>query len=152
MLNVVPVAEGIFTWPSDEPRLLGSRCGECGNHMFPVQDGCSRCTATANETVELERRGTLWTWTVQGFPPKSPPYAGDAERATFTPFGVGYVELPDQLKVEARLTESDPSKLVIGQEMELVVVPLATDAGGNEVVTFAFRPVEGGGRDGGEER
>jgi uncharacterized OB-fold protein len=40
----------------------------------------------------LARRGTLWTWTIQCFRPKSPPYAGDAE--SFEPYGVGYVELP----------------------------------------------------------
>lgn len=94
------------------------------------------------ETVELGRRGTLWTWTVQGFPPKSPPYIGNADPKTFTPFGVGYVELPGEVKVETRLTEADPSKLTIGMEMEMVVVPLGTDADGNEIVTFAFAPVE----------
>ena len=137
-----PVSPGVFTWPSDEPHLLGSRCRNCGNHMFPTQSGCPRCTANDTETVELSRRGTLWTWTVQGFPPKSPPYAG-ATDASFRPFGVGYVELPNEVKVEARLTEADPDRLAIGMEMELVIVPLTTDDCGNEVVTFAFRPVAG---------
>jgi uncharacterized OB-fold protein len=95
------------------------------------------------ETVELATRGTLWTWTVQGFPPKSPPFVGDADPATFQPFGVGYVELPDEVKVEARLTESDPQRLAIGMEMELVIVPLNVDDDGNELVTFAFQPVGG---------
>ena len=54
---------------------------------------------------------------------------------------MGYVEIPGQVKVEARLTESDPEKLEIGMEMELTLVPLTTDDDGNEVVTFAFRPV-----------
>ena len=58
------------------------------------------------------------------------------------PFGVGYVELPGEVKVEARLTESDPDVLRLGMEMELVVLPFRTDDDGNEVVTFAFRPVE----------
>ena len=62
----------------------------------------------------------------------------------FRPFGVGYVELPGELKVEARLTESDPTKLLIGMEMELVIVPLSTDDDGTEVVTFAFRPTSEG--------
>jgi len=56
---------------------------------------------------------------------------------------VGYVELPGQVKVETRLTENDPTKLEIGMEMELVLVPLRTDAEGQELVTFAFRPVAG---------
>jgi uncharacterized OB-fold protein len=109
--------------------------------MFPVQSGCPKCTGNDTEMVELSRRGTLWTWTVQGFPPKSPPYAGNADPATFEPFGVGYVELPGEVKVETRLTEADPDKLQIGMEMELVIVPLATDAEGAEIVTFAFAPV-----------
>jgi uncharacterized OB-fold protein len=57
------------------------------------------------------------------------------------PFGVGYVELPGQVRVETRLTECDPGVLTPGMEMELVVVPFRTDEDGNEVVTFAFRPV-----------
>ena len=139
----VPIADGVMTWPSDQPTLIGSRCQDCGNYTFPVQSGCPRCTSTKLEPIELSRRGTLWTWTIQGFPPKSPPYAGDTDPATFQPYGVGYVELPGQVKVEARLTEADPSKLWIGMEMELVVIPLSTDADGDESVTFAFAPIEG---------
>jgi uncharacterized OB-fold protein len=110
--------------------------------MFPVQSGCPKCTGTQTETVELARRGTLWTWTVQGFPPKAPPYLGDVDPKSFQAFGVGYVELPGEIKVEARLTEADPTKLRIGMEMEMVIIPLSTDTDGNEVVTFAFRPVD----------
>ncbi|MEY4371389.1 MAG: hypothetical protein RL219_158 [Actinomycetota bacterium] len=142
MPGQVAVTEGAFTWPSDSPRLLGSRCTSCNNHMFPAQDGCPRCTGTETERVELGTRGTLWTWTVQGFPPKAPPYIGDDNPLTFKPFGVGYVELPGQCKVEARLTEADPAKLKIGMEMELVFIPLKVDEDGNEIITFAFKPVE----------
>ena len=44
--------------------------------------------------------------------------------------------------MEARLTESSPDVLATGMEMELVLVPFRTDDDGNEVVTFAFRPVK----------
>jgi uncharacterized OB-fold protein len=77
----------------------------------------------------LARRGTLWSWTIQRFRPKSPPYAGPEE---FEPYGVGYVELPGEVRVEARLTESDPANLRIGMPMELTLIPDAA---------FAFRPV-----------
>ncbi len=144
MPNQIPVADGLFSWPptgaNGESHLIGSRCVTCGNHMFPTQSGCPKCTGNETDTVALGRRGTLWTWTVQGFPPKAPPYAGRTD-AGFEPFGVGYVELPGEVKVEARLTEADPAKLRIGMEMELVLVPLYVDAGGNEVMTFAFQPV-----------
>jgi uncharacterized OB-fold protein len=98
----------------------------------------------------LARRGRLWAWTTQSFPPPSPPYSGPKGK-DFVPFGVGYVELGDEVKVESRLTESDPERLEAGMEMELVVVPYRTDDDGNgkttEVVTFAFQPItaEGSG-------
>lgn len=136
----VPVEEGVFTFPSDEPRLIGSKCGDCGNVMFPTQNGCPKCSGSNNENIELQRKGTLWTWTIQGYPPKSPPYAGNDDPKTFEPFGVGYVELAGECKVETRLTENDPEKLQIGMEMELTLVPLFTNDDGDEVMTFAFAP------------
>lgn len=136
----VPVAEGIFTWPADEPQLIGSRCGACGIVTFPTQDSCPRCASTDMQEQLLERRGTLWAWTTQSFPPPSPPYTGPTG-ADFEPFGIGYVELPGEVKVETRLTEADPERLAEGIDMELMIVPFRTDDDGNEVVTFAFRPV-----------
>jgi uncharacterized OB-fold protein len=133
----VPIAEGVFTWPSDDPQLLGSRCSACGIVTFPAQGSCPRCASTEMAERALPRRGRLWAWTTQEFPPASP-YAGPSGDS-FVPFGVGYVELPGEVKVESRLTET--SGLRIGMDMELVLVPFRTDADGNEVVTFAFRPV-----------
>ena len=135
----VPVDDGEIT-SIDDPRLIGSRCNTCGNHMFPTQGSCPKCASTDTVPIELETVGTLWTWTVQGYPPKAPPYLGDADPKTFESFGVGYVELPGQVKVETRLTESDPEKLEIGMEMELTLVPLYTNDDGDEVMTFAFAP------------
>jgi uncharacterized OB-fold protein len=139
MTSTVAVADGIFTIEDGQPKLLGSRCTNCNNHMFPRQSGCPKCMFNEQEDVELATEGTLWTWTVQAFPPKSPPYLGPTGD-DFVPYGVGYVELPGQLRVESRLTVSDPKELVIGMEMELVLDPLCIDDDGNQVVTYAFAP------------
>ena len=61
--------------------------------------------------------------------------------AAFVPYGVGYVELAGEVRVETRLTQT--TGLRIGMDMELVLVPVRTDGEGNEIVTFAFRPVGG---------
>jgi uncharacterized OB-fold protein len=57
------------------------------------------------------------------------------------PFGVGLVQLDDVIRVEGRLTENDPGKLVFGMEVELTMLPFAPDDDGAELVTFAFQPV-----------
>ncbi len=135
-----PIAEGIFTWPSANPALLGSRCQDCGRAAFPPQQGCAACCSTNVEVEELPRRGTLWTYTIQRFMPKRPYNSGETPE-TFQPYGVGYVELPDGVRVEGRLTENDPDKLEIGMEMEVVFEPFRTEEDGTEVINFAFRPL-----------
>jgi uncharacterized OB-fold protein len=93
----------------------------------------------------FSRRGTLWTFTTQEFIPKSPPYARVESEETFVPYAVGYVEFAGQARVEGRIDTSDLAGLRIGMEMETVVIPLLEDGRGNEVVTYAFRPVDEGG-------
>nr|WP_007507312.1 OB-fold domain-containing protein [Pseudofrankia sp. EUN1h] len=127
------MAEGLFTWPSDEPRLIGSE--RDGVISFPARTG--------EQERLLGSRGTLWSFTTQQFRPPSPPYDGADTAETFVPYAVGYVELPGELLVQGRLTEADPARLAIGQEMELTVVPYTTRPDGTEVLTFAFTPTGG---------
>lgn len=130
------VDESLFTETPAGPALLGSRCADCGAHTFPRQGGCPRCTGETMAEVALAREGVLWSWTIQGFRPK-PPYTGTDDH-----YGVGYVELPGQLIVAARLVEDDPAKLAIGMPVELTFVPFREDADGRPVYTFAFVGVD----------
>jgi uncharacterized OB-fold protein len=135
--DFVAVADALIAGTADAPQLIGSQCRRCGVVAFPRQTSCAACMSPDVEERRLGRRGALWTWTVQCFAPKSPPYAATAE--DFEPYGVGYVELPGEVRVEARLTEADPARLRIGMPMELVLVPAPGDGG---ALTFAFRPAE----------
>jgi uncharacterized OB-fold protein len=137
-----PVAEGLFTWPPHAPRLIAARCARCGLMSFPASTDCLRCGSTDAGQELLPDRGTLWTFTTQGFRPPSPPYDGNDSVQTFRPYAVGYVELAGEIMIEGRLTEPDPGKLAIGQGMRTVLVPYSVDPDGTEVMTFAFAPLE----------
>lgn len=136
------VAEDLFEWPTDEPRLRATRCEGCDFITFPPQSTCPSCGGERVTPTVLSRTGTLWTWTRQRFQPKNPPYIGREPAQEFEPYGVGYIELPEG-RVEARIAGDVDQELRIGMPMELTVVPFATDEDGTEVLTFAFRPVEG---------
>ena len=140
MSKQVPIAEGLFTWPAANPALLGSRCQDCGIATFPAAESCMACSGQNVSVEELPGRGTLWTWTVQQFMPKTP-YKSNESMETFKPYGVGYLELPGGVRVEGRLTENDPAKLQIGMEMDVVFEPYRTEENGDEVINFFFRPV-----------
>lgn len=144
MTEQVPLADGLFTWPAEEPALIAGRSSD-GKLVFPYRT--HRIVGKVREElekVELPRRGTLWTFTTQRFRPPEPPYNGSDDAKSFVPFSVGYVELEGALRVEARLTEPNPEKLSIGQEMELKIVPFGVDAEGRETMIYAFAPVEKG--------
>jgi len=135
----VPFAPDVFTWPSESPQLIGAKCPECSAITFPFQSSCPRCGRPEMAQHLLPREGTLWTWTTQEFLPKEP-YAGGETVETFRPYGVGMVQLGDEVRVEGRLTESDPSKLRIGMNVELTVQPFRTDEDGTDVLVYAFAP------------
>ena len=127
-----PVDPHLFT-EETEPRLVGGRHRQTGRVVFPLPRD------DAYEALPLPRTGRVWSYTVQRFAPKSPPYAG---LQPFEPFAVGYVELPGALLVESRLTDVAFNKLAIGMPVELAVVPLRTASDGTIITTFAFRPAE----------
>ena len=131
------IADDILIETKDGVALLGGRSKDSGTFVFPVPKGAE---GDRYEKVALSRQGALWTYTVQRFPPKAP-YLGEQDPAKFRPFAVGYVELEDQLLIEARLDVEDPDALRIGQKMELTFIDLAKAEGGSVLRTFAFRPV-----------
>lgn len=81
------------------PVLEGSRCRVCGTVGYPASAICARCSRPTADPLPLSAEGVVWAHTVQRFPPKSPPYVVPAEG--FSPYAVGYVELPEGIKVEA---------------------------------------------------
>jgi uncharacterized OB-fold protein len=134
------LAPELSTWPDEPPQLIGSRCGNCGATTFPQQGRCPQCSAADMSEVVLPRRGTVVTWTTQGFLPH-PGFAGGQTPDTFEPFAVGLVQLGDVVKVEGRLTETDPDKVRFGMEVEVTMFPFFVDEDGSEVMAFAFAPV-----------
>ena len=127
-----PIAPNLLRWEADQRiTLLAGRRAD-GQIVFPMPSGDSTC-----EEIQLPREGTLWSWTVQRFRPKSPPYVGPE---AFEPYAVGYVDLGDVI-VESRLI-GPWEALRIGMPMSLVAEPFALAAGGTRM-TFAFEQAGG---------
>lgn len=127
-----PVAVGLWT-DGAEPQLIGGRHRVSGEIVFPMPQGDA---AQHFDAVALSRTGTLWSWTSQDFRPKSPPYAGPE---SFTPFLIGYVELPGQVIVETRIEGAALADLKLGMVMEMVLTEFAPGR-----TTFAFKPAGAG--------
>lgn len=131
--EIVPVFPGLFTQDDNGSwRLVAGRCGECGRHHFPRLQSCPYCSAESCTERLVGESGTLYLFTTVVNRP--PGYRGAV------PFGFGVVQLPEDLRVISRLTESDSSRLRLGQSMRLVVTPLHEDEAGRTVGSYAYCP------------
>lgn len=128
--GVPPIADGLFT-DETPPRLIGGRCRDTGRIVFP-------CPPSPRfDPLPVSREGRVWSWTVQRFRPKSPPYAGGQ---TFEPFILAYVELAETI-VAARLTGIAPEAVRVGLPVRFAPAAF-TRADGSAARVPAFEPVE----------
>ena len=133
----IPVVEGLFAETADGPRLLGSKCVNCETPYFPKAAICHSpsCTDSKLEDAEFGPNGTLWSYTLQYYPP--PPPAKYDE--PFEPYALGLIDLPEGLRVLSKVIAPDLEAIKVGEGVELVIDKLHTNAEGNEVVTFKFK-------------
>lgn len=146
MAQRYPEVEGLFTWPSDTPQLIGARCGECTTTFFPAFAEFHRpgCSGSSVEEVLLGRRGTLVSFTVQRYTPPPPFPQGEYEPAV-----LGTVVLEEGIQVPGQVVDCGPDDIEVGMDVELVVDTLYVDDAGNDALTWAFRVASSKG-DGGE--
>lgn len=117
--------------PDGGPVLLAGRDRSDGRLVFPLPLDVDRF-----DRFELPDRGSLWSFTIQRFRPKSPPYAGPE---AFHPYAVGYVALGDAIIVESRLVGAEFEDLHIGMALRLTLEPFVL-ATGETRLTYAFTP------------
>jgi len=133
----VPIIEGLFTWPSDKPQLIASRCKKCGTVSFPkaafcASPSCVKIRGNA-EIIHLSNSGTLWTLTTQIYPPP-PPFRMEP----FEPYGIAMVDTEEGLRVLGMLTSTE--NLKPGMKVEMTTGRLYEDEE-NEYITWMWKPV-----------
>lgn len=141
MTSTAPAIEGWFT-TGEQPRLIGTRCGECGTVFFPRTSGLCRnpeCFSTDLPDVELSRVGKVWSYTDAQYQPP-PPYIVDADG--YEPFAIAAVELADEAmvilgQVADGFTVDD---LAVGAEVEIVIETLYVDDDGTERTIYRWKP------------
>lgn len=122
--------------PGEAPSLEGSRCPGCGAYFYPPRHVCLACYREDLERVSLSRKGTVYTFTIGRM---APPRA-----LVQAPYVIAQVQLPEGVIVPTVLTGVEPEEVRIGLPVELVVEKVTTDAEGNEVMAFKFRPCQEG--------
>ena len=134
------MVDGWFTVDT-EPHLIGAKCPVCGTIVFPPRDGaCPNPACDADELgrVPLSRRGRVWSYTENHYPPPAPYVAADP----FEPYALAAVELADEglvvLGPVAKGVRADA--LQVGMEMQVSVEVLSHDEEHDSLV-YVWEPV-----------
>lgn len=135
-----PAIDGWFT-TGDAPALLGSRCTTCTTTYFPPTGGFCRnptCSGEEFETVELSRRGSVWSYTDAQYQPPAP-YISRTD--PYEPFALAAVELAEGITVLGQVADGyGVGDLKVGAEVELVIETLnSTDDG--DLLIWRWKPV-----------
>ena len=136
----VPIKPGYFTVPDDPavpPKFLATRCESCGEHFYPRRAICARCLSEQTTDVELEGRGTLYSYTFVHIP-----LFGSTNIEHAEGYGVGQIDLPEGPRIQAPLAGKQPD-FRVGQQVVAELDTLREDAG-RDIVIVRFRPVEVG--------
>lgn len=91
-------------------RLLGSRCGACGEIAGYPRGFCPSCWSEDVEDVEVSGRATLYTYSVVHANPM-PPFAD------LVPYVAAIVELIEGPRLATRLVDAHPREIVIGMRL-----------------------------------
>ena len=130
MPNRIPVKEGTFMESPEGGVLLANKCKSCGQVFFPKAVFCLTCLNEEMEEVKLSRKGMLYTYTIVRMPSMhfEPPYA------------IGYVNMPEGIKIFAPFIMSEDRPCTIGIDMEVVIDKLWQE-GDSEIIGYKFKPV-----------
>jgi len=136
----IPIEKGLWKeseLPDEKPRLIGSKCTNCGEIYFPRRNNgrCLRCYGKAVVGIKLSNKGKIASFTIIERAPAGGFYKGPV------PYAYGFVDLSDDVRIRT-LYGKNLAKLKVGMEVELFIDTLYEDEQGNEVTTFKFQPVE----------
>ena len=116
-----------------QPHLLGSQCASCGKFFFPQLTLCTECfTEGSLKEYPLSVKGKLYSFTIverESLAPKG-----------FTvPYAYGYVDLPEGVRVLAKIVDWTPQTLQIGAEVVMVVEEIRKNSEGEQIMGFRFK-------------
>ncbi len=122
----------LFVMPENgaKPYLLGYLCQKCGKTWFPKAVPCPECWSEDIIQIPLSRVGKLYSY--------STVHVG--QKGIQTPYVIGYVDLPENVRVFAQL-DMEPAELKIGMDVEVTAGVTRVDPNGVKTVSYKFKAV-----------
>jgi uncharacterized OB-fold protein len=123
------IAPQLLASSADGPvRLRAGKCKDCGSYSFPPSPVCANCLAENIAQVTLGTEGVLYAYSI----------VHQAPRGWDVPYALGYVDLPEGIRVLAHL-DVPFAKLRSGSAVTIGANVVGRDGLGNPLRTYTFR-------------
>jgi uncharacterized protein len=95
-----------------ENKLKIQQCSDCKTYRWPPRTTCRRCRSMKSEWIDVEPRGTLYTFTVVG--------RATAKGYSKVPYTVGFVTLDahPNVRIIGNVVDVEPSAVKIGMALK----------------------------------
>lgn len=133
----VPFADGFLDGDLNDSinlRLAGSRCNTCGIALFGQRLRCENCSSNKVEYERFSRMGSVYSFTIQRYPPPMPHALGDQ----WAPRVLAWIDLSDNGPRVLGPIIGDISLISIGTKVVSVCRPSWVDDKGRQVVAYEF--------------
>jgi len=133
------MSEGLaLHWRLLQPRynLIGTMCGNCGDHFFPPRNICPECRRKSKiERFRFSGRGEVYTYTVVRAAPTGFEFQA--------PYIIAVVALKEGAMCTAQIVDCLPEDISIGMPLEMTFRKvIADDDAGIIRYGYKFRPLD----------
>ena len=136
-MGVRPFSDLSFRQFLAEEKLMGSRCGQCGQLFAPPRPICSHCRASAMTWVPLSGKGRLAAFSCIAI---GPPFMIAEGFDRQNPYCVGVVTLEEGVRVDARIEGVDtahPESIEVSMPLRVRFLHSGEGEGARTFLAFA---------------
>jgi len=115
-------------------RLEGRQCLDCQNITFPPRIICPKCKSNNVKEYDLKGIGKIFSYTII--------YQAPDVFDKTVPYAVALIDLEENVRITAQLTDIDLSEIKIGMDVEMVIKRIYEDGPRGPILYgYKFRPV-----------
>jgi uncharacterized OB-fold protein len=127
------VGEDEISTQDHDYKLLGMHCKSCNAKFFPVNTMCLFCLSESVEKIPLSTEGNLYSYSFIHIAPKQ----------WKVPYGIGYVDLPEGVRIFGKLEDTEPAHWKVDAKVYIQVKECAKIEGQPTQYQYFFKSSKG---------
>lgn len=118
--------------------LVGNRCNECGNLIFPGRDVCNKCGSVELSEHKFKGYGEIVTFSIIRTPFSDPEGENIEIPARHIPYAIAIIKLEEGPMLTCQIVDTSSEQLKIGVKVEMVFRKIL-EKGKKGVIQYGYK-------------